>query len=283
VWRRYRRADPASDPLEFPRRFADPADREAAAVLAAAFAFGNTRAIRGALARVFAWTGPHPAAFARSLAAAPVRAAERELNRIRSFRYRWIRGRDVVRLGVILGRILKRQGGVEPFFAAGIAQGDGRGVDLGAAITRFREAALRLDPVRFAVPATKSRPGVRYFFPSPRTSAAKRAALLLRWLVRPEDGLDLGLWRCLTPQDLVVPLDIHMFRIARRLGLTGCRTPGWNATLDLTRHLARLAPEDPVRYDFALSRLGILEGCPRHPKTALCELCELLREAASGP
>ena len=76
----------------------------------------------------------------------------------------------------------------------------------------------------------------------------------------------------------MVPLDTHLFRIARRLRLTDRKTPGWKATVDLTRALARPDPDDPVKYDFALSRPGIVEGCPRHPRTAPCELCRLLRE-----
>ena len=96
-------------------------------------------------------------------------------------------------------------------------------------------------------------------------------------MVRSADGLDLGLWSCLHPRDLVAPLDTHTFRIARRLRLTRRKTPGWQAALDLTRGLRQLDPEDPVKYDFALSRLGIVEGCPRHRRSGACELCELLR------
>ena len=95
-------------------------------------------------------------------------------------------------------------------------------------------------------------------------------------VVRPDDGLDLGLWECLHPRDLVAPLDTHMFLIARRLRLTRRKTPAWRAALDLTCGLRRLDPEDPVKYDFALSRLGIVEGCPRHRRSEPCELCGLL-------
>ena len=76
----------------------------------------------------------------------------------------------------------------------------------------------------------------------------------------------------------MVPLDTHLFRIARRLRLTERRTPGWKAAVDLTRALARLDPAGPVKYDFALSRPGIVEGCPRNARTAPCELCRLLRK-----
>ena len=82
--------------------------------------------------------------------------------------------------------------------------------------------------------------------------------MYLRWMARPDDGVDLGLWRFVPTRDLVIPLDTHIFRIGRHLGWTTRKTPGFRAALDITRSLARFDPEDPVKYDFALSRLGIL-------------------------
>ncbi len=258
-----------SDPLRFPRRFADPADREVAAFLAAGLAFGNANSVGASLERVFDWTGPHPARFASRLRPVPGAGPA-------GFRHRWIDGLDVLRLATILGRIRERHGSLEALFASGIAVR--RGVpDLRASLMAFRESALALEPGELAVPPTRSAPGVRYFFPSPLTSAAKRPLMFLRWMIRPDDGLDLGLWDCLAPRHLVVPLDTHMFRIARRLRLTRRKTPGWLAAVDLTRALARLEPDDPARFDFPLSRLGIVEGCPGHARSAPCELCRLLR------
>ncbi len=268
VFRRHGAAALGSDPLQFPRRFPDPADREAAAFLAAALSFGNARSICASLERVFAWTGPRPARFLRNFH--PRRGADA----IASFRHRWTSGADLVRLAVILRGVLEEHRTIEGLFRRAIVRLPRGGVDLGASIERFRAGALAFDR-----PGSDdgSRLGPRYFFPRPRTSAAKRTAMFLRWVVRRGDeGLDLGLWDCLSPADLVAPLDTHLFRFARRLRLTRRRTPGWKAALDLTRGLARLDPEDPTKYDFALARLGIVEGCPRHRRSAPCELCELL-------
>ena len=281
VYQRHRGASVESDPLQFPRRFRDRADREAAAFLAASLAFGNVRSVCSSLERVFAWTGARPARFCRELAAASGQGRAAAGRRLGGFRHRWIAAGDVARLGVVLGRMLEERGSIEAWFEAGIVRG-GRGrVDLAGSLESFREAALALDPRGPSsprpAPTSRERPGPAYFFPSPGTSAAKRPAMFLRWMVR-RGGFDLGLWTCLSPRDLVVPLDTHLFRIARRLRLTDRKTPGWKAAVDLTRALARLDPDDPVKYDFALSRLGIVEGCPRHSRTAPCELCRLLRE-----
>jgi uncharacterized protein (TIGR02757 family) len=72
-----------------------------------------------------------------------------------------------------------------------------------------------------------------------------------------QDGLDLGVWRRPDPSQLVLPLDAHTYAIARRVRLTRYRSPGWAMALDITRRLRRFDPQDPVKYDFALHRLGL--------------------------
>lgn len=276
VFRRHGSGGLASDPLQFPHRFRGPEDQEVAAFFAASLAYGNARAVCSSLERVFAWTGPNPARFVREF------EPGRESERLSGFQHRWSSAGDVVRLAVILRDILREHGTVENLFRKGVVRGTRGRIDLAASIERFRTAALTYDDAKPGHCDTRSRPGARYFFPNPRTSAAKRSVMFLRWMVRSGDGLDLGLWNCLHPRDLVAPLDTHTFRIARRLRLTRRKTPGWRAALDLTAGLRRLDPEDPVKYDFALSRLGIVEGCPRHRRSDPCELCELLGSAGKS-
>jgi uncharacterized protein (TIGR02757 family) len=86
--------------------------------------------------------------------------------------------------------------------------------------------------------------------------AAKRLHMFLRWMIR-RDAVDPGLWRGFLSRQLLMPLDVHSFRQCRRLGLTRRRQPNLASVEEITRSLARLRPDDPVRYDFALSRLGI--------------------------
>ncbi|MDE2658851.1 MAG: TIGR02757 family protein [Acidobacteriota bacterium] len=268
VFRRHGAGSLDSDPLQFPRRFRRADDREIAAYFAASLSYGNARAVCSSLERVFAWVGPHPARFVREF------EPRREAAALGRFRHRWSSAGDLVRLAVMLRGILGQHGTLQALFGRGVVRGPGGRTDLAATIGRFREAALAYDET--PPEDDLSRPGPRYFFPDPHTSAAKRTTMFLRWVVRPDDGLDLGLWDCLHPRDLVAPLDTHMFQIARQLHLTRRKTPAWRAALDLTRGLRRLDPEDPVKYDFALSRLGIVEGCPRHRRSEPCELCGLL-------
>jgi uncharacterized protein (TIGR02757 family) len=82
-------------------------------------------------------------------------------------------------------------------------------------------------------------------------------------MIRPDDGLDLGVWKGISPRQLLMPVDTHIARIASYIGLTRRKSPGWEMTEEITASLRELDPEDPVRYDFALCRLGILDACPR--------------------
>ena len=91
-----------------------------------------------------------------------------------------------------------------------------------------------------------------------RNSSCKRLLMFLRWMVRQDDrGVDFGLWTRLTPDQLVIPIDVHVNRVSRQLGLLTRQQTDWKAALELTQTLRRFDPTDPVRYDFALFGLGV--------------------------
>jgi uncharacterized protein (TIGR02757 family) len=255
----------ASDPLEYPHRFPEPLDREVVGLLASALAYGNVKIIRRSIERVLDSLGSRPAVTVTGTSSKEMARA------LHGFQHRWTRAKDVACLLALAGRMIEERGSIGAFFAETYALGD-----MAGSLHRFSERALALD--HGGLYRTRGIPrdaGVRFFFPNPRTGAAKRLNMYLRWMARPDDGVDLGLWRFVRTRDLVIPLDTHIFRIGRHLDWTGRKTPGFPAAVDITRSLARFDPEDPVKYDFALSRLGILEGCPRHPRPLECELCSL--------
>ena len=78
-------------------------------------------------------------------------------------------------------------------------------------------------------------------------------------MVRGPDGLDLGLWDFIPPSQLIIPLDTHIYKMARVLKLTRRKSPNWLMAREITKNLKALDPHDPVKYDFALTRLGILQ------------------------
>jgi uncharacterized protein (TIGR02757 family) len=157
-----------------------------------------------------------------------------------------------------LGNVLRQAGSIEAFFAEGH---DGSAEDIGPALDSFSTRVLGFDfqPV---YGAKKPGPlGVRYFFPRPSAgSGCKRLNLFLRWMVR-RDELDLGVWTRVSPSKLVIPLDTHVIRVARCLGLTRYQSPGWRMACDITAALRQIDPLDPVRYDFAMCHLGMMNAC----------------------
>jgi uncharacterized protein (TIGR02757 family) len=94
-----------------------------------------------------------------------------------------------------------------------------------------------------------------------RKSSCKRLNMFLRWMVRKDTtGVDLGLWNSIKPAQLLMPLDVHVDRVARRLGLLTRKQTDWQAVLELTDNLRQFDPDDPVKYDFALFGIGVLES-----------------------
>jgi uncharacterized protein (TIGR02757 family) len=247
----YNREDSAADPVQLVRPYARPEDREIAGFCAAALAFGRVASVLASISTLFRIMGDRPAQFVRSFDPA---APHPEL---RSMVHRWTRGVDLAALLLILQQMLERSGSVEAFFAEGLAESD---VDVSTALDSFSRRALAVDvrPVYGRVP---QRAGVCYFFPRPSAgSACKRLNLFLRWMVR-SDEVDLGVWRSVRPGQLIVPLDTHIIRLARCLRLTRYTSPGWKMAADITARLRALDPLDPVRFDFSICHVGMMNAC----------------------
>jgi len=114
------------------------------------------------------------------------------------------------------------------------------------------------------------------FLPRPSSgSACKRWNMFLRWMVRADDGIDLGVWS-LSSSSLVLPLDTHTHRISQYVGLTTRKQANWRTAVEITESLRLLDPRDPVKYDFALAHLGISGGCRRRYRAEICSTCALL-------
>ena len=247
----YNREDSATDPVQLVQPFPDPADREIAGFCAAALAFGRVASVLASISTLFRIMGERPAQFVRSFDPG---APHPEL---RAMVHRWTRGVDLAALLWILRQILEEAGSVERFFAAGL---EPAAVDVGPALDTFARRALALD-MRRAYGRVPSRAGVCYFFPRPSAgSACKRLNLYLRWMVR-RDEVDLGVWRAVAPGQLIVPLDTHVIRLARCLRLTRYTSPGWRMAADITASLRELDPLDPVRFDFSICHVGMMNAC----------------------
>jgi uncharacterized protein (TIGR02757 family) len=271
----YNRVDSASDPVHKVRSFTDPADREVAGFCAAALAFGRVASVLNSIDTLFALIGPRPAQFVRTF------EPERASRDMRAMVHRWIRGDDVVALLWILRQMLEQSGSLEQYFLEGFT---GAHEDVGPALDTFSTRALALDNRR-AYGRKPRRPGVCYFFPRPSAgSACKRLNLYLRWMSR-ADEVDLGVWPRLPPSKLIVPLDTHVIRLGRCLRLTTYTSPGWRMAADITASLRKLNPEDPVRFDFSLCHVGMMNACGygRKQGDSQCPLRGLCRPRVRRP
>jgi uncharacterized protein (TIGR02757 family) len=244
-------ADSATDPIQIVRRFKAAADREVVGFVAASLAFGRVASVLQSIERVLAIAGPRPADYVRSFQPA------RDAGAFSGVGHRWTRSADLVALLWTIKQMLDRSGTIEGFFLEGY---DRAAPDVGPALDSFSVRARGLD-IRAAYGRTPRRPGVCYFFPQPsRGSACKRLNLFLRWMVR-RDALDLGVWTRLPASALIVPLDTHVIRVGRCLRLTRYTSPGWRMAADITAALRAIDPDDPVKYDYALCHLGMMNAC----------------------
>lgn len=251
------RADLAADPVSRLHQYADPRDREVAGLVAAAITYGRVAMILRNLDAVLGVLGPAPAAYARAF------TPRRDRAFFASFAHRWTRGADLVALLVRIRRLLEAHGSLEAACATGLRAGD---ADVVPALGRFVEALRGPGAPPPALRALLAHPA--------DGSACKRTLLWLRWMVR-RDAIDPGGWSAIPPAALVVPVDTHVARIAGYLGLTTRKTPDLAMAREVTAALRGFAPDDPLRYDFALCHLGIAGDCPSRPVRAICERCPL--------
>ncbi len=255
------------DPLQLVHRYTDPYDQEVAALIAAAFAYGRADIV----VRNGGWAldrmTPAPHAYLRTF------ERKEALTRFAGFAHRFHKTKDLVSLLERLARVTGRYGSLGALFRECY---DGKDEDIGPALARFVASIIDPSPgLRPPSPRSAGRGPLNYLLPSPTDgSACKRMNLFLRWMVR-RTPPDLGIWDFVDPAKLVVPLDTHVHRITTFLGLNLRRTPDWKCAREVTDRLATFDAADPVRYDFAICRLGILDLCSRKRRKENCDVCRL--------
>ena len=234
-----KRESSAQDPVQFLEAYEDVRDREVAAMVASALAYGRVAHIIRSVSLVLNRIGA-PADFVG-------RSSGRSFARtFADFRHRFASGAQLAELINGIRHVVERHGSLEACFGAAMRP-------------EFRTIAPAMGPF-----VSDLRSGMKedcgHLLPVPENgSACKRLALFMRWMVRC-DAVDVGGWTCVPTSKLIVPLDTHMNRIGQALGLTARKSPDMRAALEITDSLRAFAPNDPVRYDFALMRLSMDSG-----------------------
>lgn len=251
-----------ADPVSFVHRYSDPLDQEIVALLASSLAFGNVTTIRAKVGEVLDRIGSSPLR-----ASEDVKLLQRQL---RGWKHRVFRGDDVSKLIYGAGELQRAHGSLGAVFSR---EWKSRG-DLRAAIAAFVMALRTAGGLK----KHKTRRGPSHLLPDAKSkSAMKRFLLFLRWMVRPADGVDLGLWSGLVPASaLVIPVDVHIHKLSRNIGLTKRRLATWDTAVEITARLADFDADDPVRFDFALCHMGMLQRCPSRREPKRCEGCPVM-------
>jgi len=225
------------DPLEFLYNYDDPSDRELVALIASSMAYGRVAQILQSVSDALGRLGDRPAEFLSESGPAKIRRA------MRGFKHRFNTGDHVAAMLIGTRNVIKKHGSLGACFASGVSDGD----------STFLEALIAF--VGEITDAAGADCG--HLLPDPaRGSACKRLCLMLRWLVR-KDRVDPGGWDAVPASTLLIPLDTHMHKIASGLGATKRKAADMRTVVEVTEAFRKVAPDDPVRYDFALTRLGI--------------------------
>jgi uncharacterized protein (TIGR02757 family) len=229
-----------SDPIQIPHLFSQKEDIEIAGFLSATIAWGNRKMIIKNGNRMMELMGNAPFDFV-------MQHKDKDLERGNDFVHRTFNGTDFKTFIIGLKHIYTHHNGLEAVFAKNQSQ----------------------DSIQPSISAFK-----KVFFESPHlartqkhisdplnNSAAKRINMYLRWMCRQDNtGVDLGIWKNISPHKLSCPLDVHSGNVARKLGLLSRTQNDAKALSELDNSLRLLDPKDPVKYDFALFGLGVFEG-----------------------
>lgn len=244
------------DPVCIPHLFTKKQDIEIAGLFAAVFAWGNRTTIINKSKELMACMDHAPHDFC-------LHHSPADIKKLLHFKHRTFNATDLLYFIEFLKQHYTGFQSLENAFTKQISPpfkgGDdlmasghqiGGGVEL--ALTHFHNYFFSLEHVP---PRTKKHIATPY-----KGSTCKRLNMYLRWMVRKDNaGVDFGIWKKIKPSELICPIDLHVARVAKRFGLLSRKQVDWQAAVELTAYLEQLDPADPVKYDFALFGLGVIE------------------------
>lgn len=226
------------DPISIPHQFTDPQDREIMGFFAAILAWGQRKTIIRKCNELAERLGNEPYRYM-------MEHSEEDRKSLLGFCHRTFNDTDLLYFVDFFSRYYREHDSLEEAFLQ-----NGAFVSIEQSLIGFEEAF-------FAHPDAPHRTRKHMATPA-RKSACKRINMFLRWMVRNDDrGVDFGLWKRIPMSQLVCPIDLHVDRTARTLGILTRKQTDWQAAMELTGNLRLLDPEDPVKYDFALFGLSV--------------------------
>lgn len=261
IVKKYNRRDYLdTDPVSIVHKIKGEKSRETAAFISSVFAFGNVKTIKASILKVLHPMGNNVYDFIKhyeklqheSLLNSK-KSQRSKLYLFQGIGHRFIKGNDISCLVNTLHFVLKEYGSIENLFMQYFTKENNLRKSLKVFTKNIREIYCRNN-------SDFCERTLRFMLPSPeKGSACKRMNLFLRWMVR-KDEIDFGIWKGIKKNELIIPLDTHIARISKSLGFTKRKTLGWNMANEITENLKKFDPLDPLKYDFALTRIGMLKS-----------------------
>jgi uncharacterized protein (TIGR02757 family) len=232
-----------ADPISIPHSFSKKQDIEIAGFFAAIFAWGNRTTIINKSKELMQLMGNAPHAFC-------LHHTDNDLKKLLAFKHRTFNATDLLYFISFFKLHYKKNDSLEIAFTKWM---DKKDINIENALDGFYKYFFSLDDVPIRT--------MKHIASPSKNSSCKRLNMYLRWMVRKDKhSVDFGLWKNISPSQLVIPLDVHVARVARHFKLLHRNTADWSAALELTNEMKKLDSNDPVKYDFALFALGILEN-----------------------
>lgn len=230
------------DPVCIPHLFTKKQDIEIAGLFAAIFAWGNRTTIINKSKELMGLMENEPHDFC-------LNHSENDLRSLLQFKHRTFNATDLLYFIAFLKHHYTNNNSLETAFLK-IPRGGEHTME--QSLIHFHNYFFSLEHVPGR---TKKHIATPY-----KGSTCKRINMYLRWMVRRDkNGVDFGIWKKISPADLVCPIDLHVARVAKRFDLLHRKQTDWLAAVELTAYLKKLDPLDPVKFDFALFGLGVME------------------------
>ena len=224
------------DPIQFPHRYTDKKDVEISGFISSLFAYGNRKVFIKKLDELFRYMDNKPFEY----------VINSEFKNLKGFNYRFAKDFDITEIFLILKELYQKDGGLEKLFEYGWEQ-EHKVYSMFKVVTDYFYSRVKHNVGQ----------GFYHLIPNPENKGTmKRMNMFMRWVIR--DGeVDLGIWKFMPKSELLIPMDVHVARISRQMGLLTRKSNDLKAVEELTENLKKLDAKDPVKYDFAIFGKGV--------------------------
>lgn len=229
-----------NDPIRFIHRNGSKTDLELYGFISSLFAYGNRKIFIKKLDEIFAKSENDLTGFIKN----------GDFSSLKGIEYRFSKENDIIPIFKILSKLYNETSGLEELFCYGFDENSSVDEKVLKMLTSVIDYFYSLAPNSVGQ-------GFYHMIPNPRNGGAmKRMNMFLRWMVR-KSSVDIGIWHFMKPKDLLIPLDVHVARVSRKMGLLHRKSNDFKAVLELMKPLREFCSSDPVKYDFAIFAFGV--------------------------